>query len=54
MKLRKFVKSFAYVVNQTATTFNPHHLLWGLLLLKQYNIESVNAVLVGVTEKNFS
>ncbi|XP_045034955.1 uncharacterized protein LOC116930552 [Daphnia magna] len=31
----------------------PHHLLWGLLLLKQYNIESVNAVLVGVTEKTF-
>lgn len=31
----------------------PHHLLWGLLLLKQYNIESVNAVLVGVSEKTF-
>jgi hypothetical protein len=31
----------------------PHHLLWGLLLLKQYNIESVNSALVGVTEKTF-
>ncbi len=31
----------------------PHHLLWGFLLLKQYNIESVNAVLVGVSEKTF-
>ncbi len=31
----------------------PNHLLWGLLLLKQYNIESVNAVLVGVSEKTF-
>lgn len=31
----------------------PEHLLWGLLLLKQYNIESVNAILVGVTEKTF-
>jgi hypothetical protein len=48
-----FLKSFAHVVNQTATTFDPHHLLWGLFLLKPYNIESVNAVLVGVTEKAF-
>ena len=31
----------------------PHHFLWVLLLLKQYNIESVNAVLVGVSEKTF-
>lgn len=31
----------------------PNHLLWGLLLLKQYNIESVNAVLVGASEKTF-
>lgn len=31
----------------------PEHLLWALMLLKQYNIESVNATLVGVTEKTF-
>ncbi|KAI9551117.1 hypothetical protein GHT06_004046 [Daphnia sinensis] len=31
----------------------PNHLLWGFLLLKQYNIESVNAVLVGASEKTF-
>ena len=31
----------------------PKHLLWGLLLLKQYNIESINAVLVGASEKTF-
>ena len=31
----------------------PEHLLWALLLLKQYNIESVNAALVGVSEKTF-
>jgi hypothetical protein len=29
------------------------HLLWALLLLKRYNIESFNAALVGVTEKTF-
>ena len=32
----------------------PEHLLWGLLLLKQYQIESVNATLVNVSEKTFS
>ena len=31
----------------------PEHLLWGLMLLKQYNIETVNATLVGVTNKTF-
>ena len=31
----------------------PEHLLWALLLLKQYAIESFNAALVGVTEKTF-
>jgi hypothetical protein len=31
----------------------PNHLLWGHLLLKQYNIESVNAVLVGASERLF-
>ena len=31
----------------------PEHLLWALLLLKRYDIESVNAVLVGVSEKTF-
>ncbi len=31
----------------------PQHLLWALLLLKRYTIESVNAVLVGVNEKTF-
>ena len=31
----------------------PEHLLWALLLLKQYSIESVNAALVGVSEKTF-
>jgi len=31
----------------------PDHLLWALLLLKQYHIESVNAALVGVSEKSF-
>lgn len=31
----------------------PKHLLWGLMMLKQYNIESINATLVGVTEKTF-
>jgi hypothetical protein len=31
----------------------PEHLLWALLLLKRYNIESFNAALVGVTEKTF-
>ena len=31
----------------------PKHLLWGLMLLKQYHIESVNAALTGVTEKTF-
>ena len=31
----------------------PEYLLWGLMLLKQYNIESVNATLTGVTEKTF-
>lgn len=31
----------------------PEHLLWGLLLLKQYNIESINATLVGVSEKTY-
>lgn len=32
---------------------SPVHLLWGLMLLKQYQIESVNSTLVGVTEKTF-
>ena len=32
----------------------PEHLLWALLLLKRYTIESVNAALVGVGEKNLS
>ena len=32
----------------------PEHLLWALLLLKRYTIESVNAALVGVSEKNLS
>jgi hypothetical protein len=32
---------------------SPDHLLWALLLLKRYTIESVNAVLVGVSEKTF-
>jgi hypothetical protein len=36
------------------TNSTPEHLLWGLMLLKQYNIESVNATLVGVSEKNLS
>ena len=31
----------------------PEHLLWALLLLKRYTIESVNAALVGVSEKTF-
>ena len=31
----------------------PEHLLWALLLLKRYSIESVNAALVGVSEKTF-
>ena len=31
----------------------PKHLLWALLLLKQYNLESVNAVLTSTTEKTF-
>ena len=31
----------------------PEHLLWALLLLKQYCIESVNSTLTGVTEKTF-
>jgi len=35
------------------TNSTPEHLLWGLMLLKQYNIESVNATLVGVSEKTF-
>lgn len=29
------------------------HLLWALLLLKRYSIESLNAALVGVNEKTF-
>ena len=32
---------------------SPEHLLWALLLLKQYNIESMNASLCKVTEKTF-
>lgn len=31
----------------------PDHLLWALLLLKGYNIETTNAALVGVSEKTF-
>ncbi len=31
----------------------PEHMLWALMLLKLYNIESVNAALVGVSEKTF-
>ena len=31
----------------------PNHLLWALILLKQYNTETVNAALVGVNEKTF-
>ena len=31
----------------------PEHLLWALMLLKRYNIESFNAALVGVSEKTF-
>lgn len=31
----------------------PEHLLWALLSLKQYCIESVNSTLIGVTEKTF-
>jgi hypothetical protein len=30
----------------------PNHLLWALMLLKRYCIESFNAALVKVTEKN--
>ena len=32
---------------------SPIHLLWGLMLPKEYQIESVNSTLVGVTEKTF-
>ena len=32
---------------------SPEHLLWALLLLKLYNIESINAALTGVSEKTF-
>jgi len=31
----------------------PQHLLWALLLLKRYDIESINATLVGVSDKTF-
>ena len=31
----------------------PDHLLWALMFLKQYNIESVMAALTGVSEKTF-
>ena len=31
----------------------PDHLLWALLLLKGYSIETTDAVLVGVSEKTF-
>lgn len=31
----------------------PDHLLWALMLLKRYHIESVNATLAGVDEKTF-
>lgn len=31
----------------------PKHLLWALLLLKRYSIESVNAALARVSEKTF-
>ena len=31
----------------------PQHLLWSLMVLKRYHIESVSAALVGVTEKTF-
>lgn len=29
------------------------HLLWALLFLKRYNTESINAAIVGVSEKTF-
>lgn len=32
---------------------NEEHLLWALMFLKRYNIESVNATLIGVSEKTF-
>ena len=31
----------------------PEHLLWALMFLKQYNIESFNSAMVGVSEKTF-
>ncbi len=31
----------------------PEHMLWALMLLKQYSVESCNATLAGVTEKTF-
>lgn len=31
----------------------PENLLWALMFLKQYNIESLNSAMVGVSEKTF-
>ena len=32
---------------------SPQHLLWTLMLLKNYSTESINAALTGVSEKTF-
>jgi hypothetical protein len=42
-----------FLLVQRPRKSTPEHLLWALLLLRRYTIESVNAALVGVSEKTF-
>lgn len=41
------------MLSQKPANSSPEHLLWALMVLKLYNLESVNASLVDVTEKTF-
>ena len=41
------------MLTQRPPNSNSEHLLWALMELKLYHIESVNSTLVGVTEKTF-
>ena len=46
----------AHYTNSTyslPSSASPNHLLWGLLFLKAYNTEHVNASVTGVDEKTF-
>lgn len=42
-----------YALINNETTFQIKHLLWGLLFLKQYSIETTHARFVRVDEKTF-